>query len=207
MRRPIRSSTASAPQLGPGVSGSCTCNHHVYEILLPPYLLNANGTTRPVIQTTAEAGHAIRVTMVTDDYSHTLPWSRRRRGDAFCAQQRPKPRSAGRDDEPDQRQYLFSLPILNNTNIRAGFLLFWFAMNANGRPQRRCYHSHWLKGRRKLLDNIKQFKKCIVTYCFCGASSHRIIFLVGIVLGRDCFHPAPSGLLAHSPSHGFVPSR
>jgi galactose oxidase len=119
---------------GGGLSGGCTCNHRDFEILTPPYLLNANGTPaiRPVIQsspTTANAGDAITVTLDTDG-SHTFALIKASAvTHSVNNDQRRVPL-----DVASQSGTTFSIQIPSSTNVVLPGFYFLFAMNVNGVP-------------------------------------------------------------------------
>jgi galactose oxidase len=118
---------------GGGLCG-CPANHQDFEILTPPYMLNANGSlaTRPSIQsspTTANAGNVITVTMDTAG-SHTFALIKASAvTHSVNNDQRRVPLEIA-----SQNGSTFSLQIPSNTNVILPGFYFLFAMNADGVP-------------------------------------------------------------------------
>jgi galactose oxidase len=121
---------------GGGLCGGCSADHLDFEVLTPPYLYNADGTTsatRPSIQSlsssSAIAGSTVSVTMNTAG-GHTFAMI--------------KASAATHGVNNDQRRLplqlvsqsssTFSLLISANVNVALPGYYFLFAMNAAGVP-------------------------------------------------------------------------
>lgn len=119
---------------GGGLCFGCSANHNDFEIMTPPYLLNADGSaaTRPVIQaspSSTRAGNQISVRMNTNQ-AHTFALVRTS--------------SVTHSVNNDQRRIpldvvtksgsTFTLKIPNNKNVALTGAYYLFAMNENGVP-------------------------------------------------------------------------
>jgi galactose oxidase len=119
---------------GGGLCGGCAANHQDQEILTPPYLFNADGSSasRPSIQSSpgsAKAGNIITVTTNTGG-NHSFSLVKLSAvTHSVNNDQRRVPLSVSSKDGAN-----FQLKIPDNKNVILPGYYFLFAMNSNGVP-------------------------------------------------------------------------
>jgi galactose oxidase len=123
---------------GGGLCATCLTNHQDFEILIPPYLFNADGTlattTRPIIQSVSphsviQAGNNVVVQMNTSG-PHTFALIRHSAAThATNNDQRRIPLAV-----TSQSGSSFTLKVPDSPNVALTGVYYFFAMNGSGIP-------------------------------------------------------------------------
>jgi galactose oxidase len=124
---------------GGGLCAGCNVNHQDFEILIPPYLFNADGTlattTRPIIQSVTPHNSVVQaggnvVVQMNSSGPHTFALIRHSAvTHATNNDQRRIPLSV-----TSQSGSTFTLKIPDSVNVALTGVYFLFAMNGSGIP-------------------------------------------------------------------------